>query len=327
MRGLELTPEHPPHRLAALGSAAEDASFDTVFAACHYFNRDPFQALDRIAARTDRVRLGPAAANPYQTHPAVLASQVATLQESSEGRAILGLGPGDRSTLATLGIDRDRPLARVRETIGVARSLWAGDRVAHDGTFSAADVGLEYEVATPIPTYVAAQGPGMLRMAATHADGVLFNGAHPADLSWAAEQVAAGLADRPTEHDAFDFAAYTSVSVATDQVAAEEAARPPVAFIVAGAARPALERHDIGDDRAAEIRDALEQGAFDSAFDAVTDRMLRAFCIAGTPEQVADRMAAVLAEVDSLVVAAPLGPDLDEAVDLAGEALEEATRR
>jgi 5,10-methylenetetrahydromethanopterin reductase len=53
--------------------------------------------------------------------------------------------------------------------------------------------------------------------------------------------------------------------------------------------------------------------------------MVEAFCIAGTPETVADRMAAVLEHADSLVVGSPLGPDLDDAIGLAATAYDRAT--
>jgi len=107
-----------------------------------------------------------------------LASQVATLDEVSGGRAVLGVGAGDASTLRNLGFERDRPLRRVLETFKVAQDLWAGERVDHDGTFVARDAGLNYEVGE-VPVYVGAQGPHMLRMAGKHADGVLVNASHP----------------------------------------------------------------------------------------------------------------------------------------------------
>lgn len=325
MRGIELTPEHPVGRVADLGRRAEEHDFDTVFASWHYNNRDPFVALDRVAMATEAVRLGPGVANPFETHPATLASRVATLEEASGGRAVFGIGAGDASTLRNLGYDPERPLRRVLEAFTVARDLWAGERVDHDGTFRAHDAGLNYEVGT-VPVYVGAQGPDMLRMAAKHADGLLFNGSHPDDFAWAADRVEEGLAARPDDRGEFDFAAYASVSVAAEAAAAREAARPPVAFIAAGAAPAVLDRHDLDRDRAAAIGEAISAGDFETAFDRVTEPMLDAFCIAGTPDQVADGVDAVLDYADSFVAGAPLGPDLERAVTLAGEAVDRATR-
>ncbi|QLD89362.1 5,10-methylenetetrahydromethanopterin reductase [Natronomonas salina] len=322
MIGIELTPEHPVSRIADLGAKAEAEGFDAVFASCHYNNRDPFVALDRVARRTDSVRLGPGVANPYETHPVTLASRVATLEEASGGRALFGIGAGDRSTLTNLGYERDRPLRRVLETFKVAQDLFAGDRVDHDGTFLAKDAGLNYDAEVgAVPVYVGAQGPHMIRMAAKHADGVLLNGAHPADFEWAAEQVEKGLADRPDSRGDFDFAAYASVSVAEDEEEARAAARPPVAFIAAGAAPPVLERHGLDRERAAAIGEHISAGEFDEAFGAVSEQMLEAFCIAGTPETVEEKVAGVLEYADSFVASAPLGPDLETAIELAGAVL------
>ena len=325
MLGIELTPEHPIDRLVELGTVAERAGYDTVFVSSHYNNRSPFAALSRLAAATDEVRIGPGVVNPLERHPVTLAGEVATVAEASDGRAVFGVGPGDPSTLANLGLADDRGLRPVLEAFKVAQRLWDGERVTHDGTFEAEDAGLNFDVPTPIPTYVGGEGPHMCKMAAKHADGLLFNGSHPADLRWAREQVADGLDDRLDGLGAFDLAAYASVSVADDAAAAREAARPPVAFIAAGAAPPVLDRHGLDHGRADDIGAALSAGDFEAAFDRVSPAMIDAFCIAGTVDTVADRMAAVLDHADSLVVGSPLGPDLDTAIDLAATAHDRAT--
>jgi len=317
MFGIELTPEHPIDRIADLGVQAEAAGYDTLFVSSHYNNRDPFAALHRIAVETDDVRLGPGVANPFEIHPVTLASKVATVDEATGGRGIA----------RNLGFDDDRGLRPVLEAFKTAQQLWAGERVDNDGTFAADDAGLNYEPPSgaDIPVYVGGEGPHMCRMAAKHADGLLFNGSHEADLAWAREQVDNGDADRPDHRGAFDLAAYASVSVAAEREAAREAARPPVAYITAGAAPPVLDRHDIDSETAGEIGTKISAGAFSAAFELVTPAMIDAFCMAGTVDDVAERMAAVLDHADSIVVGSPLGPDLADAVDLAAEAYKQAT--
>ncbi|SEO93457.1 5,10-methylenetetrahydromethanopterin reductase [Halogranum amylolyticum] len=320
MFGVELTPEHPVSRLTDLGVRAEEEGYDVVFTSCHYNNRDPFAALTSIAAATDEIRLGPGVANPYETHPVTLASKVATLAETSDGRAVFGIGPGDPSTLRNLGLEDQRGLRPVIEAFKTARKLWAGERVDVDGTFTARDAGLNYDPPGEIPVYVGGEGPHMCRMAGKHADGLLFNGSHPDDLAWAREQVEQGKEDRLSELGAFDLAAYASVSVAEDGEAAREAARPPVAFIAAGAAPPVLARHGIDEELASDIGEKISAGEFSEAFGLVTPAMVDAFCMAGTVEEVGERMAAVREHADSLVVGSPLGPDLEEAITLAAAA-------
>ncbi|MBV0924162.1 5,10-methylenetetrahydromethanopterin reductase [Halomicroarcula limicola] len=319
MNAIELTPEHPVAQLSDLAVEAEKQDFDAVFVSHHYNNRDQFMALAEMATRTEEVLLGPGIANPYETHPVTLASRAGTLSEMSDGRAVFGVGPGDRSTIRNLGFDHENALRRVLETMKVAERLWDGERVDHDGTFEAVDAGLNYEVGDEIPTYVGAQGPHMTRMAAKHADGALYNGAHPKDLAWAREQ-AEEMADERVPDTDFDLAAYASVSVAEDEDAAREAARPPVAFVAAGSPPPVLDRHGIDRDVAADVGDAISAGEFERAFGLVTEPMLSAFCITGTPEDVAERVEALREHADSVVFASPLGPDIEDAISLLGAA-------
>ncbi|RDZ45061.1 5,10-methylenetetrahydromethanopterin reductase [Haloferax sp. Atlit-10N] len=327
MLGLELTPEHPVDDLVELGTQAEREGYDSLFVSCHYNNRDPFAVLARLAAETDDIRLGPGVANPYELHPVTLAGKVATVAEASGGRGLLGIGPGDPSTLRNLGLEDERGLRSVLEAFKVAQRLWDGERVTHDGTFEATDAGLNFEVPGEVPVYVGGEGPHMCRMAGKHADGLLFNGSHPDDLAWAREQVDIGVEDRPDSRGEFSLAAYASVSVSEDEAAAREAARPPVAFITAGAAPPVLDRHGIDADLAGDIGEKISAGAFSEAFGLVTPAMIDAFSMAGTPDDVADRMDAVLEHADGVVVGSPVGPDLEEAITLAAAAYRSTSRR
>ena len=324
MLGIELTPEHPVSRIGTLGALAESSGFDTAFVSCHHFNRDPWVALDRIARRTDSIRVGPGTVNPLETHPVTLASRVASLQEASDGRAVYGIGPGDPSSLGTLGLADGRGLRPVLEAFKTAQKLWAGETVSHEGTFDADRAELKFDVDGEIPVHVGGEGPHMCRMAGKHADGLLFNGSHPDDLAWARERVKEGKSDRPDSRGKFTLSAYAAVSVDEEGDAAREAARAPVAFIASGAAPPVLERHGIDSDAVESVREALADSRFGDAYDAVTPAMVEAFCIAGTPPAAAERMAALREHADGIVVGSPLGPSLDEAVELAGEAAREA---
>ena len=324
MLGIELTPDDPVSRIADLGVLAEESGFDTAFVSCHHFNRDPWVALDRIAQRTGSMRVGPGTVNPLETHPVTLASRTASLQEASDGRAVYGIGPGDPSSLGTLGLADERGLRPVLEAFQTARTLWAGETVTHEGTFEADRASLKFDVEGEIPVHVGGEGPHMCRMAGKHADGLLFNGSHPDDLAWARDRVEEGKADRPDSHGEFALSAYAAVSVAEDGDAAREAARAPVAFIASGAAPPVLDRHGIDSEAVEDVQEALADSRFGDAYSAVTPAMVEAFCIAGTPETVAERMAALSEYADGVVVASPLGPDTDAAVELAAEAAREA---
>jgi len=207
----------------------------------------------------------------------------------------------------------------VLESLGIARELWAGEAVERNGVVSVQGARLNYEV-EPLPVYVGAQGPDMLRMAAKYADGTLYNAAHPRDVSWASERIEEGLAERPEDRGDFEFVVQASASVAPDESAARETARQAAAVIAAGAPGPVLDRHGIDRELAADIGDLVQAGEFRTAFGKVSPAMIEAFCVAGTPASVGERFGRIREMADGVVAATPLGPDRGRAIDLLADA-------
>lgn len=313
--GVELTPDAPAEEVVRLAKSAETAGADVLFVSNHYNNRDPFIHLASIAQATNTVNLGPGIINPYETHPVRIASQMATLDELSTGRAVCGIGAGDPSTLGDLGITRSRPARTVHESIDSIRMLLNGERVDNDGTFTVRGAQLNHARGN-VPIFAGAQGPIMLRMSAAHANGILINAAHPLDYQWAQSHIEQGRNNRSDTLRPLTIAGFASVSIAEDRKAAREAARPPVAFITAGAPDEVLERHDLDLDVAGEIQQAISSGQRERAYATVTPEMIETFCIAGTPTFVRDRFTALYEEIDAIVAASPLGPDRQLAIEL-----------
>ena len=84
-----------------------------------------------MARTTERLRLGPAALNPFTLHPYEIAGQIAMLDTVSGGRAYLGLVKG--AWLDRLGIHEPRPLRALRESVAIIRALLAGDELGVAG--------------------------------------------------------------------------------------------------------------------------------------------------------------------------------------------------
>ena len=73
-----------------------------------------------MARVTERIRLGPAALNPFTLHPYEIAGQIALLDSVSDGRAYLGLAKG--AWLDRLGLEEDGRSPRcVRRSRSFAR--------------------------------------------------------------------------------------------------------------------------------------------------------------------------------------------------------------
>jgi phthiodiolone/phenolphthiodiolone dimycocerosates ketoreductase len=83
-------------------------------------NMEPWTMLGHIAARNrlGRLRLGVAVTDTGRRNPAVTAQAAATLHLLTSGRAILGIGPGEREgnePYGPYGVDWSRPVARFEE--------------------------------------------------------------------------------------------------------------------------------------------------------------------------------------------------------------------
>jgi len=316
--GVELVPTSSAKDMAEIAVLAERHGFDTVWVTDHYNNRSTFQTLALIAAQTERIELGPGVSNPYLRHPAILASEVASLDEISGGRAMLGLGPGDKMTFDSLGVERKRPLTALREAVSIIRALLRGEVVSFEGRmFSVKGAVLRFKPVRDVPIYIGAQGPKMLALAGEIGDGVLVNASHPKDFEFAIQHIREGAEKAGKSLSDVDVVAYTAFSIDEDPTKAFKASRKVVAFIVAGCPPSVLERHGIGVDEAAQISDFLTKGDFKSAFKSVTEQMVEEFSITGTPAECLSKVEELLSKgVTQVVVGSPIGPKIDKALKL-----------
>ncbi|MEX2445909.1 MAG: LLM class flavin-dependent oxidoreductase, partial [Dehalococcoidia bacterium] len=183
-------------RFAADVVRAEALGWDYAFVPDSQLRRHDTYVLLSFAARaTSTIGLGPLLANPVTRHASVTAGSIATVDEVSEGRAILGLGIGDTAVrLAGL-----RP-ARVATLEASARMVRA---LLHDeGVEVGSGQPARLPHPRPVPVWIAAAGPRMLRAAGRVADGVFIRaGTHPAVLHAAVETVRAGAAEAGRDAD------------------------------------------------------------------------------------------------------------------------------
>src|SRR2546428_1968258 len=137
---------------------------------------DCFAPLAVVGSVTS-MRLGTAIANVFTRGPATLAMCAAGVAEVAPGRFCLGIGAGSQPIVESWnGGVFSRPATRVRETAQFLRRALAGERVVFRGeTFSVDGFRLSRPPERPIPIYVAALRPGMLRVAGEVGDGVIIN--------------------------------------------------------------------------------------------------------------------------------------------------------
>ena len=112
---------------------AESKDIDFAWITNHYNNRHCYPTLAAIAQATTTLKMGPGIMNAFTDTPAAMASFACTLNEISDGRAVLGIGPGDLSTLPKLAINPEKPVGRLEEAVVQIRKLTAGEQVNKSG--------------------------------------------------------------------------------------------------------------------------------------------------------------------------------------------------
>lgn len=159
--------------LADQAVAAEEFGFDRVWFP-ESWGRDVVTPIAIAAEQTDRIGLGTSIANVYSRSPALLGQTAATLQEASDGRFRLGVGPSGPIVVENWhGEDFGNPLQRTRETIEIIRRVMSGETVSYDGEYFALD-GFRLRCNAPNPeppVDAAALGPKAVELAGRFADG------------------------------------------------------------------------------------------------------------------------------------------------------------
>ena len=136
---MEGKPDAAP--LLALAQRAEAAGFDSIWVGDLLLARprhEPLTLLAGVAGRVPRVELGTAVLLPALRNPVLLAHQVATLDQVSEGRLILGVGfaadvANIRAEFAAAGVPFEKRIGRMMEGLRLCRALWTGQPVDWDG--------------------------------------------------------------------------------------------------------------------------------------------------------------------------------------------------
>jgi len=224
------TPETGP--LLRLAEQAEDLGFSSVWIGDSLTARprhEPLAVLAAVAARTRRIMLGTAVLLPALRNPVLLAHQVATLDQLSEGRFILGVGiaadaPSIRAEFQAAGVPFEKRVGRMLEGLRLCRALWTGEKVDWSGRWivEGGSIGpTPYRPGGP-PIWLAGSTPGALERV-----GKYFGGWFPIDTdpaAWHAKWAEIGAHARAAGRDpsALSGAMYLTVALDDNAARAEE---------------------------------------------------------------------------------------------------------
>ncbi|HAA93070.1 MAG TPA: LLM class F420-dependent oxidoreductase [Rhodospirillaceae bacterium] len=167
--------------LLTLAEKAEGLGYDSLWIGDSILARprhDPITLMSAVAARTKTAEIGTAVLLPALRNPVVLAHQIATLDQISEGRIILGMGiaadvPNIHAEFEACGVPWEKRVGRFLEGIRLCQALWTGEPVDWDGRWK-----VEQGIVGPMPhrkggppIWGGGAVPGALKRVARNFDG------------------------------------------------------------------------------------------------------------------------------------------------------------
>lgn len=302
---------------------ADELGYDSVWLG-ESWGYELFTSMSDLVRATKRIKIGAGIANIYSRSPALIASTIATLDERSEGRILLGLGPSGAQVVEHWhGVPFEKPLQRTREYVEIIRTILRGEKLMYQGEIFQLERGFKLRFKSPrpdLPIYIAAMGPKNIAQTGEIADGVL-------PVYWPASkwgalraQLDAGSlqAGRPA-HSAAIAPYITTVILRDDASEAERRAAAlkaasPLAYYIGKMGvyyAQMLTRNGFGEDVEAVL--AGWQQGMKSALEAVSPRLLEETTIIGTARECAAKLDRWIASgVDEPLLTMPDG-SVDEA--------------
>jgi alkanesulfonate monooxygenase SsuD/methylene tetrahydromethanopterin reductase-like flavin-dependent oxidoreductase (luciferase family) len=226
---MEGRPEAAP--LLALAQKAEALGFDSIWVGDSLLARprhDPLTLLAGVAGRVNRVEIGTAVLLPALRNPVLLAHQVATLDQISEGRLILGVGfasdrPNIRAEFASAGVPFDKRVGRMMEGLRLCRALWTGEPVDWDGRWQVTQGMLAPTPHRPggPPLWIGGNLPASLERAGKYFDGWFPNAPNAETYGGQLAQIRSIGRSSGRDMEGFTGAIYLTVAVDEDAARAE----------------------------------------------------------------------------------------------------------
>jgi 5,10-methylenetetrahydromethanopterin reductase len=286
---IALQTDKPLSAYGPLAAKAEAYGFDGVSVYNDLWYQPAWLPLLEIARHTNRVRIGPAAVNPFTTHPIEIAGNLALLDEASNGRAYCGFARG--AWLDAIGLAPPKPVAALREALACVRHLLRQDKAPLTGDHFPLQGGhrLRWQpIRAGTPFLLGSWGPKTIRACLPFVSEIKLGGtANPGAARWLKSFLQEQRAESgDASHVGVVCGAVTVVD--KDGRAARELARREVALylpVVAGL-DPTV---TIEPDRLAGIRQAMHTYDLDRATTYISDELLQTFAFVGTPDEIIEQ--------------------------------------
>jgi 5,10-methylenetetrahydromethanopterin reductase len=159
---------------------AEQKGFEAVWQAESRLVRDAIVPMAAYAAVTEKIKVGSGVINNWTRNIGLLAATFLTLDDLAPDRIICGIGAWWDPLAHNVGINREKPLVAMRETVYVLKKLLNMEKVTFHGQFVNVN-GINLDVVhgrtepRNVPVMIGATGDLMMRLTGEIADGVVLN--------------------------------------------------------------------------------------------------------------------------------------------------------
>lgn len=271
---------------------AESLGCESLWAA-EGWGRDALMTLGQVATVTESAALGTGIVNVYSRSPMQLAMSVATLEEISDGRSILGLSPGVEFIVENLhDLSFDRPLEHLQETAEIIDVAMKQEQVTYDGEVFQTDHPRRFDpIRDHVPVYNAALAKRNRRLTGAFADGWLPSFVPLERYPDCIEDVREGAREAGRDPDGIDVVPYICTCVASDRDVARRRLKRTLAFYIGATDYYAGVFSGFGFlDAVSHVQAAWDRDGKEAAARAVPDRLLESVAIAGNPEECRSRV-------------------------------------
>ncbi len=254
--------------------------------------KDAISYLGALSVSTERIGLATGVINLFSRSATLIASTMATLDELSGGRIILGIGTGHSMIGPYHSIEFHDPLNRMREYIDVIRKLVSGTQVNYEGKYiQIRNLKLNMQpLRQRIPIYVATVSERLARVAGEIADGVLFVLVSPTRVKELVKATREGVESVNRPFDEVDVACYLPTFLMRDAEKAMNGARQTVAGYGRSKHYRRLYRKMGFAKEADLLREAWAKGGMENAIAQVPELMARDLVLVGSPEDCVKRV-------------------------------------
>lgn len=328
-------PDYPLADCIDMIKTADELGFYAAYSVDETWHKDMWLLFAAAADKTTNIRMGPNVTHVILKEPTLIAQQLATLDELTNGRAEAVVSFGNLGMLQQYHIDwsQQKPLARVREGLEVMRTFLDEGAINFEGEFFKY-TGL-FTFARPVQEHLPLKMGGMGGPRSFEVAGEIADGLHHAlgysreNYEYVAEHFRKGAEKGGRNPDDLDLGAWLCWSCAEDGEAAKRAARIMVAFYISSMPENQLQRHGLTRDGMQPILDALGNGEIDKAIELTSPEIATTLSVAGTPEECVEQLKrdilpagvnhVIAAVTDSKLVKTFSGKDIDGVPDVQGQ--------